>query len=209
MQELNIFPTTLGVDFISLDQYINNINIWIDKNKSSSNDKSKFLKHYQEFPILDNLKFKSLKNDIENKANIYYKNFLGFREELYVSDSWLNVCEKGGYQPDHYHTNCVVSGTLYISINEKSPSIKFKNPRLLSYPTTPEIKCEEGTQTPYNSLWITVHNLKNGSILYWPSYLVHGYEESQSEDKRISLSFNLNIKTSKFKYKNPFQSLWL
>jgi len=208
MQDINIFPTTLGVDFINLEKHLPIIHNWINKNKFSVNDKSNNLKHYQDNPILEFSKLKLLKQDIEQKANIFYNELLGFKEELYISDSWLNVCQKGGFQPDHYHTNCVVSGTLYIEINELSPRLKFKNPRLLSYPFTPEIKCEMGLQTPYNSLWNSIGNLTNGSIIYWPSYLVHGYDENLSDKNRISISFNLNIKTSKFRYKNPFQNLW-
>jgi uncharacterized protein (TIGR02466 family) len=209
MKEFALFPIMLGVDYIDTTDYLKTINEYITKNNPTKNDRSPQLRHYQrrdprDAEILDHTRLKNLKHTIVSQANAYYHDILGFKEELYLSDSWLNVCEPGGFQPDHYHTNAVVSGTYYVVINDQHPKLEFRNPRLTNAPVSPEIRCDADHITAYNSGFMSVGNLINGSVLYWPSYLVHGYSQNNSDTNRISISFNLNIRSSNFLYHSPF-----
>lgn len=203
MQEINVFPISIGIDLIeNFENYKDNLLKITKKSNFNLNNNSKKLKHYHNIDI--NLQ---LKNILEEKANNYYKNILGYKEDLYISDSWLNVCEKNGFQTDHYHSNCVVSATLYVKLGDKYSSLVFKNPRTNSQPLRNEIKCERGDiDTQYNMDWITFNNIKEGCIVFWPSYLVHGYSDNQFEN-RTTLSFNLNIKKSNFIYSHPFSEV--
>lgn len=210
MQELHLFPISIGVDFIdNFDPHKQKIIKSLKNKKYISNNKSKELRHFHTSEnqlIIDDLEFSEIKNILEIKANEYYNNILGFKESLYISDSWINLCKKGGSQPDHYHSNCVVSGTLYVQIGKNYAPITFRNPRTNSQPLVSEIKSLRGTDTMYNMDWISVQNLKEGSLIFWPSYLVHGYSDNQFEN-RISISFNLNIKQSEFLYSSPFTEI--
>jgi uncharacterized protein (TIGR02466 family) len=210
MQELHLFPISIGVDHIdNFDQEKQKIIGSLKNKKYIINNKSKQLRHFHadsEQLILDDLEFLEVKNILEAKANQYYQNILGFRETLYISDSWINLCKKGGSQPDHYHSNCVVSGTLYVQIGKNYSPITFRNPRTNSQPMVNEIKSLRNIDTMYNMDWISLQNLRDGSLVFWPSYLVHGYDNNQFED-RISISFNLNIKQSDFLYSSPFTEI--
>ena len=209
MLDLNLFPTVIAVDYIDLADSVKTIFKYAERNPSRSNDKSQQLRHYQrstqaDAQILDNQQLRSLKSQIESQANKYYHDILGFHGDLYITDSWLNICEPGGYQPDHYHANSVVSGTVYVVITEAHPKLEFRNPRLMSVPQCGEIKTEVAQITAYNSGFMSVGNIQNGSVIYWPSYLVHGYGANTADLDRVSISFNLNTKSSRFLYHNPF-----
>lgn len=207
MQQLDTFPISLGIDVIdNFQEHKQKIIEITKKNKASHNHKCNNLRHYydeQNGNILTLLELSYIKNVIETKANDYYQDILGYKENLYISDSWINLCKKGGNQPEHYHSNCVVSGTLYVQVGNNYAPISFRNPRSSGQPLSPEIKSLKYKDTMYNMDWVSVQNLQEGSVVFWPSYLVHGYTNNQFEN-RVSLSFNLNIKKSDFLYSSPF-----
>lgn len=207
MQELTIFPISIGIDTIpDFFDHKKKILQSIKTKNFIQNNKSKELRHYhttEKQLILDDSELSYLKNFLETKANDYYQDILGFKESLYISDSWINICKKGGYQPDHYHSNCVVSGTLYVQIGEGYSPITFRNPRTNNQPLTNEIKSLKSKDTIHNMDWVSLKNLQDGCVVFWPSYLVHGYEKNNFEN-RISISFNLNIRKSDFLYASPF-----
>lgn len=207
MEKLDAFPISLGID--NIDNFKEHKQKIVDitkRKRAVNNPKCSTLKHYysdEDGNILTLSELSYIKNVIETKANDYYQDILGYKENLYISDSWINVCNRGGSQPDHYHSNCVVSGTLYVQIGNNYAPIAFRNPRANGQPLSPEIKSLRYKDTMYNMDWVSVQNLQEGSVVFWPSYLVHGYTNNQF-DNRISLSFNLNIKKSDFVYSSPF-----
>jgi uncharacterized protein (TIGR02466 family) len=209
MEKLDAFPISLGIDnIINFQEHKQTILKTTKKNKKVANDKSSSLKHYyaKDNNVLNDPNLSVIKNIIETKANDYYQEVLGYKENLYISDSWINICNKGGYQPEHYHSNCVVSGTLYVQLGNNYAPISFRNPRSAGQPLSPEIKSLKYKDTMYNLDWVAVQNIQEGAIIFWPSYLVHGYNNNQF-DGRVSLSFNLNIKKSDFLYSSPFTEI--
>lgn len=210
MQELTFFPISIGIENVpEFGIHKKKILEFIKKKNFVFNNKSRDLTHSHTTKnqlILDDPDLSYLKNFLETKSNDYYQDILGFKESLYLSDSWINICSKGGYQVDHYHSNCVVSGTLYVQIGNGYSPITFKNPRTNNQPLTNEIKSLRSKDTTYNMDWVSVQNLQEGSVVFWPSYLVHGYEKNNFEN-RISISFNLNIRRSDFLYASPFSEI--
>lgn len=209
MEKLDVFPISLGIDtIINFQEHKQTIIKITKKNKEVTNHKSSSLKHYyaKDNNVLNDESLSIVKNIIETKANDYHQDILGYKEHLYISDSWINICKKGGNQPEHYHSNCVVSGTLYVQLGNNYAPISFRNPRSGGQPLSPEIKSLKNKDTMYNLDWITVQNIQEGAIIFWPSYLVHGYTNNQF-DSRVSLSFNLNIVKSDFLYSSPFTEI--
>ena len=68
--------------------------------------------------------FSWFKKWIEEQAAIYVRDTLGtiLIEDMIITDSWLNVCQKGGYQYPHHHTNSYVSGTYLSLIHISEPT---------------------------------------------------------------------------------------
>lgn len=207
MQQIDAFPISLGIENIeNFEEHKIKILNFIKNKKSTTNHKCSNLKHFydeNEGNILNHPIFSYVKNVIETKANDYYQDILGYKENLYITDSWINLCKKDGNQPEHYHSNCVVSGTLYVQLGKNYAPISFRNPRSSGQPLSPEIKCLKSKDTAYNVDWVTFQNIQEGSVIFWPSYMVHGYTNNQYNE-RVSLSFNLNIKKSDFLYFSPF-----
>jgi uncharacterized protein (TIGR02466 family) len=209
MQKLDAFPISLGIDIVDNFKEHKQKIINISKNnKEVVNHKCDSLKHYyaKDNNVLNDSDLSYIKNVIETKANDYYQEILGYKEDLYISDSWINICKRGGNQPEHYHSNCVVSGTLYVKLGNNYAPISFRNPRSSGQPLSPEIKSLKSKDTMYNLDWVSIQNIREGSIVFWPSYLVHGYTNNQF-NHRISLSFNLNIRKSDFLYSSPFTEI--
>ena len=55
--------------------------------------------------------FEEVKSWVEECANDFLTNVLELEyEEFFLTESWLNISEKGGYQKMHNHSNSIVSG---------------------------------------------------------------------------------------------------
>lgn len=104
-----------------------------------------------------------------------------------VCDSlWINILGDWGHHSGHIHPNSVISGTCYVAIPEGAGQIKFEDPRLPMLMATPPLKADAPTRAK------RFHYIRPnaGDILMWESWLRHEVMTSQSEDPRISVSFN-------------------
>lgn len=99
---------------------------------------------------------------------------------------WINILGEGGHHSGHIHPNSVISGTCYIAVPEGAGRIKFEDPRLPMMMASPpqKPKSPEGTRRFFYV------SPQPGDILMWESWLRHEVMASQSEDARISISFN-------------------
>lgn len=105
----------------------------------------------------------------------------------YQHQAWLNISPPGASNKIHFHANCHFSGVYYVSL--KAPecgSIFFRDPRvasrMLTYPAsaTTEFTAEEVRMRP-----------EAGRMYVFPGWLEHGVEENQSDQDRVSISFNV------------------
>ncbi|MEC7291531.1 MAG: TIGR02466 family protein [Pseudomonadota bacterium] len=99
---------------------------------------------------------------------------------------WVNILGEGGHHSGHIHPNSVISGTCYIAMPAGAGRIKFEDPRLPMMMAVPRLKLdapEAATRFHYVSPEV-------GDVLMWESWLRHEVMTSQSDDPRISISFN-------------------
>lgn len=99
---------------------------------------------------------------------------------------WVNILGEGGHHSGHIHPNSVISGTCYIAMPAGAGRIKFEDPRLPMMMAVPRLKPdapEAATRFHYVSPEV-------GDVLMWESWLRHEVMTSQSDDPRISISFN-------------------
>lgn len=106
---------------------------------------------------------------------------------VYRHQAWVNISPPGASNKVHHHANCHFSGVYYISL--KAPecgSIFFRDPRIanrmLTYPweQPTEFTMEERRMAP-----------EEGRIYVFPGWLEHGVEVNESDQDRISISFNV------------------
>lgn len=102
-----------------------------------------------------------------------------------VCDSlWVNILGEGGQHSGHIHPNSVISGTCYIAIPDGAGQIKFEDPRLAMMMAAPPVRANSDASRFY---YVTP---QPGEVLMWESWLRHEVVTSQTDEPRISISFN-------------------
>tara|TARA_B100000700_G_C15032696_1_gene851314 strand:- start:638 stop:1204 length:567 start_codon:yes stop_codon:yes gene_type:complete len=105
--------------------------------------------------------------------------------ELYVH-TWVNINPKDAYNMRHTHTNGLVllSGVYYVKVPENSGSIVFHDPR-------GPILHSMADQRYYNQASYSAIIPEEDKIFYFPSWLEHEVDVNNSDEERISISFNI------------------
>ncbi len=102
---------------------------------------------------------------------------------------WINILGEGGHHSGHIHPNSVISGTCYLAMPEGAGRIKFEDPRLAMMMAAPPIKAD----APETAKRFSYIAPEAGQILMWESWLRHEVMASQTEEPRISISFNYSL----------------
>ena len=105
--------------------------------------------------------------------------------ELFIM---MNDIPPGGYNAPHIHPNSLFSGVYYIKSPKNSGNLICNDPRPGVQLNMPVRKTG---QQPPKHLWRECHlEPVEGRIIIFPFYLWHSVEPNQSNDTRISVSFN-------------------
>ena len=116
---------------------------------------------------------------------IYIKEYLTMKPVL--GNMWANINYPGNSNRPHLHPNSLFSGVYWVKAPEKSGSLMLYEPRPGVHTTMPNRK--EGKLPP--ELWREVHYTpRAGTIVMFPAWLWHEVRPNQSNDTRISVSFN-------------------
>ena len=138
--------------------------------------------------LLDNPKLENLKNIFLEESNEYFNKIMKFSNELYITNSWLNVTQRNQQHSMHNHTNSVISGCFYIKASDSQPSISFNRlipPFLLNM-----------TPTEFNHFNSMEWNIpvEDNMIVIFPSSCLHYVKPNFTENERISIAFNTFVK---------------
>jgi uncharacterized protein (TIGR02466 family) len=136
------------------------------------------------------------KNDIEDhKLEIFssaiaaavdsYTTTIGYpKTQFHMIESWFNICKKNQFQYDHTHSTARISGCYYFKTSGEDGRIRFANPNPIihigRFPAD-QIEIEAITYAP-----------KVGRLLLFPGWLTHRVNVNNSENERISVSFNFS-----------------
>tara|TARA_B100000900_G_C20469802_1_gene670861 strand:+ start:32 stop:640 length:609 start_codon:yes stop_codon:yes gene_type:complete len=108
-------------------------------------------------------------------------------KEVRISQLWTNVNRKGDWNIIHQHGQYTLSGTYYVKVPKDSGGIIFRDPRSAAignyFMNTNFDKGECKHVKPMEGL-----------LAIWPAYLDHFVEPSNSDEERISISFDLMVK---------------
>ena len=116
---------------------------------------------------------------------IFKKEFL--TQKPVLGNMWANINYPGNANRPHLHPNSLFSGVYWIKAPEKSGNLMLYEPRPGVHTTMPNRK--EG-KLP-SELWREIHyQPKAGVAIMFPSWLWHEVKPNQSNDTRISVSFN-------------------
>lgn len=106
-----------------------------------------------------------------------------------ITNCWGNINKQGESHHVHTHPNNFLSGVYYLRAPEKSGDIVFSDPRhqaLVLIPSYQEF-------TPFNSARQRI-TPREGTLLLFHSWFQHQVEGNESEEERISISFNVMLK---------------
>ena len=99
---------------------------------------------------------------------------------------WGNVTTSGASHAMHSHPNNYLSGVYYVQTGPGADTVNFHDPRPQAGVVRPPVTELTGQNTDQ-----VVVNVTNGTLLMFPAYLPHSVSASESDEQRISVSFNL------------------
>ena len=130
--------------------------------------------------------FKRLVNALhEAQKKIYIEEHL--ESEPFLGNMWANVNPPGGMNRAHQHPNSLWSGVYYIKATENSGDLKIDDPRNCASMIRPKQKQGKLPTRLYRE---THYKPVTGRCIMFPSWLMHCVDPNESNDIRISVSFN-------------------
>ena len=107
--------------------------------------------------------------------------------EPFLGNMWANINPFGGYNKPHVHPNALFSGVYYVKTPPNCGRLIGQDPRPGIQTCMPTRKKGQ----PPKHLWRDVHlqPQENRAIIF-PAWLWHSVEPNQSNENRISVSFN-------------------
>ena len=130
--------------------------------------------------------YKSLVDELMTMCKDVFKEEWLDREPT-LGNMWANINPKEGMNQPHMHPNSLFSGVYYIKSNPQAGRLRIYDPR----PGAQIIMPVRKKGKPPRHLWRDA-NLDPfpGRIIMFPAWLWHSVEPNESNDIRISVSFN-------------------
>jgi uncharacterized protein (TIGR02466 family) len=130
--------------------------------------------------------FLELKKAIDTHTQIFLREleYEVSKTSLLMNTQWVNVMGKGTYHTMHFHPHSVLSGTFYVRTPRPLSPLKFEDPKLGLLMNSPMKKKSAEQQCFYTIA------PKAGDLVLFESWLRHEVPENQSQQERISISFN-------------------
>ena len=131
----------------------------------------------------------------EAQKTIYDQEHLD--SEPFLGNMWANINPPGGYNRAHLHPNCLWSGVYYVKAPKNSGHLKIDDPRASASMCRPKMRERYNhPDTAPKRLWRETHyEPKAGRLIMFPGWLMHCVDPNESNDIRISVSFNFLQKT--------------
>ena len=112
-------------------------------------------------------------------------------KEIRIVQMWLNVNGPNSYNVCHRHPGSDLSGVLWIKQTPESGRFVFDDidnvDQILTTNINPQYLKEK------NMLPEIVPEYQDGTVILFPSMLTHRVEVNETDEDRISISFNLKI----------------
>ena len=139
--------------------------------------------------VLDRPELANIRAFIEAKLHAFVTEIMASSDKLVITQSWLNKSGKGESHHEHVHPNSMISGVWYPQIHEQLPPIQFRSK------SQRDVALQAEKYNTFNSATFMLP-MKKGELIIFPSNLTHSVPANQSDEERISLSFNTWCKGS-------------
>ena len=187
MTGVPLFPTGMVKQYHAPSHFLDTVDLTnVSFEKFSGQTKLRSEKFYN---ILLEPEFKEVHDFVEESAKDFLDNVMQIEyEEFFVTESWLNISGKGGYQKIHNHSNSIISGTLYLKTEEGHPPLNFRKQKM---EFEPFISLTEHYKkgNPNTASTLSFPSTED-TMLVFNSHLYHGHDENQIKSERIGLAWN-------------------
>jgi uncharacterized protein (TIGR02466 family) len=137
-------------------------------------------------------RFSSTFGDLERRINKHVKAYAAHlqfdlrKRRFSMSDCWVNIMPRQVVHSLHLHPLSFVSGSYYVNTPNGCSNIKFEDPRLSKFmaapPRLPEVRDENRQFVSYPA--------ETGKVVLFESWLRHEVAANQTDEDRVSISFN-------------------
>ena len=110
-----------------------------------------------------------------------------YESEPFLGNMWANINPPGGSNRAHIHPNSLWSGVYYVKAPQNSGQLKIEDPRSVALMSRPK---QKDVPKPDRLLREHHYEPKTGRLIMFPSWLNHCVDPNNSNDIRISVSFN-------------------
>jgi len=110
-------------------------------------------------------------------------------KNIRIKEMWAIINEEGNFNVLHTHPNCYLSAAYYVKAPEKCGRFQIENPNIAKRNFYPEIKIKNEL-----NLQVAGIEIDEGDLLIFPGYLPHKVKANQSDEDRVVISFNVDIK---------------
>ena len=180
------FPTSVFGKDIKLDndKLAQDIVNWSNQDPGVS--KTNYKGWHSTTDMASKPEYQHLVNEIKIMCKDVFKEEWLDREPV-LGNMWANINPKEGMNQSHIHPNSLFSGVYYVKSNPQAGKLKIYDPR----PGAQIVMPARVKGQPPKHLWREA-NLDPfpGRIIMFPAWLWHSVEPNQSNDLRISVSFN-------------------
>ncbi len=126
-----------------------------------------------------------IKELFQMQKEIIQEEYLDIEPKL--GNMWANINPPGGYNQSHIHPNSLFSGAYYVKAQSNSGRLNVIDPR----PGVQQFMPPRKKGKVPRELWReSYYEPVPGRLIMFPSWLWHQVEPNQSNDIRISVSFN-------------------
>jgi len=190
-----MFPTPVWTsivpNYIEINDRLNNyIKSLQNKNPQGITKSNLFGWHSEDFD-LNNEDPKFFVNSISSSLNIAF-NDMGWdlkKQQVKITSMWSIINTKNASNSRHIHSNNYLSAAYYIKAKKNCGNIAFHDPRSEAVFRHPKI----ANPNKLNSNTFTIEP-KEGLLVLFPSFLHHSVEINNSDEERIVISFNIDLK---------------
>jgi uncharacterized protein (TIGR02466 family) len=104
-----------------------------------------------------------------------------------LGNMWANINPPRAWNRKHNHANAFFSGVYYVKVPAKAGKLELHDPR----PGPQLLRPRQKTENLDREYWRSVSfDPQEGRIIIFPSWLEHEVKSNESNDIRISISFN-------------------
>lgn len=181
-----IFETSLNIDTGKIISFINRINYDFNDNRSIRNgiQSGKIIHENEEIFNELNVSIHTFLNKSINDILIPIKENSADKLKYKTTEMWINITNPKGYNIEHNHPNSFMSGVFYLKVPSNSGNIVFRDPRPI-----PDWNGDSSLFYALNCNSFIIP--KENMLLLFPSWLYHRVETNNSDERRISISFNI------------------